>query len=112
MFKQTKTNTHRRLLSPSGSPPGQSIRLARQFSGLPEQEVRGSDAVDFGKYKDCNHRKLISDLPYCRWILSTEDGFASKTKTFITNYFIENDISLTNKKKIQAKKYPVVIDTS
>ena len=35
MFKQTKTKQHKRLLSPPGSPPGQSVRLARQFSGLP-----------------------------------------------------------------------------
>lgn len=104
MFKKTKTKQHKRLLSSPGSPPGQSIRLARQFSGLPEQEVRGSDPVEFGKYKDCSHRKLITDLPYCRWILSTEDGFATKTKTFITNYFIENDISLTNKKKKYRQK--------
>ena len=101
MFKQPKQ--HKRLLSPPGSPPdsppGQSIRLARQFSGLPDQEVRGTDPVHFGKYKDCNHRKLITDLPYCRWILSTEDGFASSTKKYITDYFVENDISLTNKKK-------------
>ena len=109
MFKQTKTKQHKRLLSPPGSPPGQSMRLARQFSGLPEQETRGSDPVQFGKYKDCNHRKLIIDLPYCRWILSTEDGFAMETKKYITNYFIENDISLTNKKKNTGKKYQIVI---
>ena len=102
MFKQPKQ--HKRLLSPPGSPPGQSIRLARQFSGLPELETRGSDPVEFGKYKNCSHRKLITDLPYCRWILSTEDGFASKTKTYITNYFIENDISLTDKKKKYRQK--------
>ena len=106
MFKQTKPQ--KRLLSPPGSLPGsplgQSIHLARQFSGLPEQEVRGSDPVEFGEYKNCSHRKLITDLSYCRWTLSTEDGFASKTKTFITNYFIENDISLTNKKKKYRQK--------
>ena len=97
MFKQP--NQHKRLLSPPRSPPGQSIRLARQFSGLPDGETRGSDPVHFGKYKDCNHRKLITDLPYCRWILSTGDGFASNIKAYITNYFVENDISPTNKKK-------------
>ena len=103
MFKQTKTKQHNRLLQPS-SPPGQSIRLARQFSGLLEVETRGSDPVQFGKYRGCNHRKLITDLPYCRWILSTEDGFAMETKKYITNYLIENDISLTNKKKKYRQK--------
>jgi len=99
MFKQTKAKTHKthkRLLPPS-SPP-QSLRLARQFTGLVDQEIRGSDTVEFGKYKNCEHKELIKDHPYCRWILSTEDGFASKTKTYITDYFIENEISLTNKK--------------
>ena len=97
MFKQPKQ--HKRLLSPPGSPPGQSVRLARQFSGLPDQDVRGADLVNFGKYKGHSHRKLITDLAYCRWILSTEDGFAYSTKKYITDYFIENGISLTNKRK-------------
>ena len=97
MFKQPKQ--HKRLLSPPGSPPGQSVRLARQFSGLPDQEIRDTDFVNFGKYKGHSHRKLITDSSYCRWILSTEDGFANSTKKYITDYFVENDISLTNKKK-------------
>ena len=109
MFKQTKAKTHKRLLSPLLSPP-QVVRLARQFTGLVDQEMRGTNTVTFGKYKNCEHKKLITGLPYCRWILSTEYGFATKTKTYITDYFIENDISLTKKRKIQAKEYPIVIE--
>ena len=92
MFEQTK----KRLLNP--------LQLSRQKSTVFQPPACGAAPVLFGKYKGCLHNELVTDIDYCRWILSTEDGFATKTKAFITDHFVEHDISLEKKKRKYRQK--------
>ena len=93
MFKQTK----KRLLSP--------LKLSRQESTVFQSPpVCGAAPVLFSKYKGCLHNELVTDIDYCRWILSTEDGFATKTKVFITDHFVKHGISLEKKKREYRQK--------
>lgn len=44
--------------------------------------------VHFGKYKGKKHEVLKEDIPYCDWILSTEDDFAKETKVYIKDHVL------------------------
>ena len=47
--------------------------------------------IFFGKFKGQNHSVLKDEenRAYCDWILSTEDGFAESTKTYIRDNILK-----------------------
>lgn len=49
-------------------------------------ECNHQSTIFFGRYKGQKHEVLKDDPEYCKWILSTEDGFAESTKTYINKY--------------------------
>ena len=51
--------------------------------------VNNQSTIFFGKYRNQKHEVLKDDLPYCQWILSTEEGFADSTKKYIRDNILK-----------------------
>jgi len=52
-------------------------------------ECNHQSNIFFGKYKGQPHSVLASDVPYCEWILSLDDGFGESTKVYIRKHVIK-----------------------